>query len=453
MVRILKTASFRLGAAYACLFALSVLVLGTVVFYVTRSALLQQSHDRIAAEAALLAADTRHRSLGVLASIVERRSHAVGGLDYLVLNSKGRKLAGDLPRALAIPGWSTTDIPSTIGDGDYDDGAKTVRVFAQTFPDGSLLAVGADISNIEETSQAVMTAFGWAIVVTIGLGLLGGIALSAAFLKRVDTVSRTAEAIIDGDLARRIPLRGTDDDFDRLANSLNRMLDRIGDLMASLKQVSSDIAHDMRTPLSRLRQRLDTARRSARSVEDYGVAVDGAIRDVDAILETFGALLRIAQIEAGTRRAGFKDIDLDAIVATVLDAFAPTAEDEGKALVAVSAAPAVIRGDRELVTQMLVNLAENAIRHTPIGTHIMIATRAGPSGTDLVVEDDGPGIPQDEWRKVSRPFYRLDRSRSTAGSGLGLALVQAIADLHGAHVIFADAGPGLSVCVNFPQQA
>jgi signal transduction histidine kinase len=253
---------------------------------------------------------------------------------------------------------------------------------------------------------------------------------------------------MDGDLAQRVPERGTDDDLDRLASTLNRMLDRVAELMDGLRQVSSAVAHELRTPLARLRQRLEAAR-SARSSPEHEAAIDDALLELDAVLDTFGALLRIAQIEAGTCRTGFTDVDLGAIAESVVEAFGPAAEDAGKTLVAAIAPGAHVRGDRELLSQLLANLVENGIRHTPGGVRIEVGVAPTGTGARAVVADDGPGVPAQERERVLRRFQRLERSRDVPGTGLGLSLVAAIADLHGARIVLEDNAPGLRVRLDF----
>jgi signal transduction histidine kinase len=262
----------------------------------------------------------------------------------------------------------------------------------------------------------------------------------------------TAEAIIEGDLGRRIPVGGSGDDLDRLAATFNRMLDRISALMDSLRQVSNDIAHDLRTPLTRLRQKLEVARSQGQPA-DRAEAVEGALQDVDAILETFSALLRIAQIEGGARRAAFRPLDLSALARNVVEAFAPSAEDAGQSLRFEGGAPVFVDGDGELLTQMLVNLVENALRHAGPSAQVLVHVRAttdeaGAQATVSVI-DDGPGVPEEERERLFDRFYRLERSRSTPGSGLGLALVAAIARLHGGLVSLCNAHPGLRVEASF----
>jgi signal transduction histidine kinase len=274
--------------------------------------------------------------------------------------------------------------------------------------------------------------------------------LSVATLHRVDAITRTANAIIEGDLSSRVPLRGTGDDLDRLAETLNRMLDRISGLLENLRQVSNDIAHDLRTPLTRLRNRLS----SASTLEDpaeRGRAVESAIVETDGILDTFTALLRIAQLESGTRKAGFRPVDLSLLMARLAEDYRPAAEDEGKSLAAAIQPGISTIGDKELLTHMVANLIDNAIQHTAAGTKILVTLASVESAPVVEVADDGVGVPEDEREKVFRRFYRLDRSRTTDGSGLGLAFVAAVAELHRVEIKMLDNSPGLRVRLQFPR--
>jgi signal transduction histidine kinase len=275
--------------------------------------------------------------------------------------------------------------------------------------------------------------------------------LSRAFLRRVDAISRTAEAIIDGDLTRRVPTRGTGDDLDRLAGTLNHMLDRIGVLMESLRQVSSDVAHDLRTPLTRLYQRLEGTRTHAQSMADYQSAIDAATGEAQRLLDIFSALLRIAQVEGASPRSGFGDVDLSAVAETVADAYRPDAEEAGHALTATITQGVLVSGDKELLTQALANLVENALRHTPPGARIDIRLEGSPeTGARLSVEDDGPGVAETDLPHLTDRFYRGERSRTTPGNGLGLSLVSAVAELHGARLELDAVKPGLRVVLFFP---
>jgi signal transduction histidine kinase len=296
-----------------------------------------------------------------------------------------------------------------------------------------------------------MATFGWFLLVVVSLAIAGGIVISASVLARIDTITRTAEAIIEGDLERRIPMRGVADDIDRLAATLNRMLDRISLLMGALRQVSRHIAHDLRTPLGRLRQGLEDARERASVTSDYQRAIDKAVAETDGILATFAALLRIAQIESGTRRSAFRSVDLSALALQIGQSYAPVAEDIGKQL-KLSVMPDVeVTGDRELLTQLLVNLVENAIRHTEGGELVQIEVLGGRHPT-LIVSDNGPGIPEDERKQIELRSYRSGGRNRIGENGLGLSLVAAVTDLHQAELNFSDRKPGLAVRVAFAKE-
>ena len=454
MPRLLRTASFRLAALYVAVFAVSALVLGAAVFLAARSALEQQMTARIETEAAFLREEFRTGGLERLLATVQTRGRGASALDYLLQDAAGRHLAGEMPMTAALrPGWTVIKVPEASEDGGRPE---RVRALVSDLGGGLLVAVGDDLGRITEVEEAVATAFLGTMGLAALLGIGGGALLSRAFLARVDAIARTAEAIIAGDLSQRIPLKGTNDDLDRLAGTLNRMLDRIGALMESLHQVSSDVAHDLRTPLSRLYQRLEDARTHARSVGEFEAAVDGAVREAEGLLDTFSALLRIAQVEGASPRAGFRDVDLSAIAEAVADAYQPDAEEAGQVFVAEVAPGVVIHGDQELLTQAAANLVENALRHTPTGTHIGIrlsrSNEAGSNGAGvrLMVEDDGPGVGAGDLPRLTHRFYRGERSRTTPGNGLGLSLVAAVAELHGTRLQLEDAGPGLRASLLFP---
>jgi signal transduction histidine kinase len=446
----LRTASFRFTALYIAVFAGSALVLGGAVFLAARSALEQQMTARIGTEAAFLREEFRTGGLDRLVAVVRSRGRGAIALDYLVQDGTGAHLIGEMSAVgpTLRPGWVTVEVPETAEDGGRPE---QVRALVSDLGDGLLLAVGDDLGRIGEVEESVTTAFGWTVGLVALLGIGGGALLSRAFLARVDAISRTAEAIIEGDLSRRVPVRGTGDDLDRLAGTLNRMLDRIGALMESLHQVSSDVAHDLRTPLSRLYQRLDDARTHARSIGEYEAAVDGAVREAEGLLDTFAALLRIAQVEGASPRAGFRDVDLSAVAEVVADAYRPDAEEAGHRLVAEVASGMALHGDGELLTQALANLVENALRHTPPGTQITVRlSRPAGAGICLAVEDDGPGVAPEDLPRLWHRFYRGERSRTTPGNGLGLSFVAAVADLHGAKLRISNAEPGLWVSLLFP---
>lgn len=446
--RIFATTSFRLASLYVALFAGSILVLGAVVFWTTHAVLDQQVHNRIKTEVSILQPVFRAGGLEALVAAVRDRDQASSALDYRVQNAAGRRLAGRLPSPSERRGWITLQARD-VGIDNSNTEQEQVYARVVSLTGGALLVVGDDRDRVRHVDEAIREAFQWGLGVTLVLGIIGGLILSAEFLRRVDSIAQTAEAIIDGDLTRRVPERETADELDRLAHTFNRMLDRIGLLMESMRQISSDIAHDLRTPLTRLRQDLESMRNSARSITEYQSAIDAAVLETDALLDTFGALLRITQIESGTRRAGFDDIHLSALVATVAEAFTPSAEDAGQTIVVSLPVECCILGDRELLTQMLANLLGNAIGHTPAGTRIDVRLETSHPQARLVVADNGPGVPATEHERILRRFYRLEHSRNTPGNGLGLSLVAAIAELHEAPIKVEDNHPGLRITIAF----
>lgn len=448
--RTLRTASFRLVALYALLFSVSVGILGGVSLWTIREALDRQMTDRIDAEVATLRTTYQNGGLERLVAAARARGLGPVALDYAVEQPPGTRLAGVLPKLPTRSGWMTV-AGGPRSEDSLVEPSERLRTVVIDLPGGVRLAVGDDLSHIDDVQETVLTAFGWVAVLVAALGVGGGALLSQGFLRRIDGITRTAEAIIAGDLGQRISLRGSGDDLDRLAATLNHMLDRIAALMESLRQVSNDIAHDLRTPLSRLCQGLNAARAKVGSAAGYEQAMDRAIAEAEGILETFGALLRIAQIEAGSRRAGFRDVDLAEVTRTVVDVFEPVAEDQRHRLRATIAPTPPIRGDRELLVQALVNLIENALRHTPAGCTITVSAASAEGTAELSVCDDGPGVPEGERVHILDRFYRRETSRTTPGSGLGLSLVAAVAELHRAELLIEDASPGLRVRMRFQQ--
>ncbi|MGH6971499.1 MAG: HAMP domain-containing protein, partial [Caulobacteraceae bacterium] len=318
--------SLRLAALYTAAFALSVVALGAITLLSTRAALRQQFDARIEAEALALGQEFRTEGLAGVVQAVRERDRTPGALDYGLDGPSGRPLAGRLAGAKAPLGWSS--LPTSRAGGE----AQSLRVLTTDLPEGYRLVVGADDERSEGLQATVLEGFVWAFAGVVLLGALGGYGLSRDVSRRLAAMTGAAEAIVDGDLARRIPVRGSGDELDRLAVTFNRMLARIAVLMERLRQVSNDIAHDLRTPLTRLRQRLEGSQAAA-SPHDSAQAIAGALDDVDAILETFAALLRIAQIEGGARRAAFRPLDLTTLALAVVEAFAPSAEDAGQALI------------------------------------------------------------------------------------------------------------------------
>jgi signal transduction histidine kinase len=310
--------------------------------------------------------------------------------------------------------------------------------------------VGFSRQEIERAEDALLRSFAWTASLTLILGIAGGVFFGGRIMRRVETISQATNAIMEGNLSRRVPVEGSRDEIDNLAANVNRMLDRIQDLMSNVEQVTNDIAHDLRSPLGRVRQRLEVARLKEQSVAGLGKAIDDAIVGVDGILGIFSALLKIAQIEGGAVARDFVEADLSEIAGRVCEAYALVAEEHQQKLEAHIAPDLIIRGDHGLIAQALSNLLENAIKHSGPGTSISAKVLRARDEAQLEVADTGPGIPAADRDHVFRRFVRLETSRTTPGSGLGLSLVQAVVILHGGRIELADNNPGLRVVVSFP---
>jgi signal transduction histidine kinase len=452
--RLFRTVSFQLTALYSLIFALSFLALLFTIYWTTTAALRGQMKTEIDAQMLALASEADvDGTSSVITDIRERTLPPVSNpMYYFLSNAAGLKLAGNLSAVSPNDGWteqalSDLDVsaPTTPDDDDHQVWGR-----GQHLKDGSFLFVGQDVNRMLATQEAIINSFAWSAGVALLLGALAGLFVSRGFLRRIDDINKTSLAIIDGRLKERIPVRGTSDEIDRLSGNLNQLFDSNQSLLESLKQVSANIAHDLRTPLSRLRQGLEEARNAALTKRTFKTAIDSAITESDQLLATFSALLRIAQIESGSRKAGFKDINLKDIFTRVADAYQAVAEDQKKSLETDLTPTAHFHGDAELLLQMIANLTENAIRHTEAKTKIVLSVANTASGIVATIADNGPGIPEDQREKVFAHFYRLDESRTTSGNGLGLALVQAIAKLHNIQIKLQDNSPGLRVVLQFP---
>jgi len=446
-LRILRSAAFRLALIYAGLFVVSAGVLFATVFVIATAALQSDMQAVLRTEALQLAEIHRKSGLLGLAEQVTRRMNfrTRGPIYYLVQAPTQQVVVGNLPGMPPVEG--VVDFVRDHAAGDPEDARSKLTGFGLTLRDGSFILVAQDANRLVDMQHAIIQAFAWAGALTLLLAIGGGLLLGSNFVRRIDTIGRTSRAIMEGDLSARIPVRGNNDEIDQLVVGLNAMLDRIQQLMDGLRQVTSDIAHDLRTPLGRLRQRLEDVRERATTTAEYETATEAAIAEADGLLDIFSALLRIAQIEAGAQKSAFADVDLSALLRSIADAYAPPAEDAGHKLESTIEDGVVITGDRQLLAQLFSNLIENALSHTPSGSTVRLVLRKTTTGFEAQVADNGPGIPETERDKVFDRFYRLDRSRTTKGSGLGLALVKAIATLHGLSLGLKDNQPGLTVVV------
>jgi signal transduction histidine kinase len=418
------------------------LILFAIVSFVVSKSAEDQIKLAIEIKTKLMLHEVETDGMSDLAQMIQKIEPTSRASRFLLLDANKQRIAGSLPVVVASEGWTKI---TAKRDGDL--GAEdTILVLGTRLPDKqSLLLVGQNAALLDEMKTWITKAFAWSTVATFGLAMSFGLVTGFVFLRRVEAVNAAAERIVAGDLRRRLPVHGSNDEFDQLSRNLNRMLDRIEDLIADLQQVSSDIAHDLRTPLSRLQQGLQTARTEARSIDAFQAAVDKALEQTGEILLTFGALLRIAQIDAGVSATEMHDIDLSEICERIQEAYASVAEDDGKTLSGRIEPGVIVRGDRQLLTHMIANLVENAICHTPRRTAIRLELTKDTPGAVCVISDDGPGIPVNAREKVFQRFFRLDQSRSTTGSGLGLSLVAAIAKLHGITITLSDNRPGLRV--------
>jgi signal transduction histidine kinase len=445
--RPLRTSSFRLTVLYAAMFSVSGLVVFVIVAWLVGSFMAEQLDVTVANELAEVQADAGGQDTHVLKRVITGLTVNSPGIYYLLQAPDGEVIAGNMTAIDPKPGLRSLEWMHQAPERRSIGG---IRGRGIVLPDGAYLFVGISDYQLGEVRQVILRTSLLGLGVTVVLAVAGGLATSYGVLRRVEVVSRASRAIMAGDLAQRMTLRGTDDEFDHLSSSLNAMLDRIQDLMLGLQQVSSDIAHDLRTPLTRLRQRLELARRREDTVEGLHIAVDGAIDNVDAILETFGALLRIAQIEAGARRSGFQPVSLSVLLSGLTEAYQPVAEERTQALDAQIAPDLWVFGDRDLLTQMFANLIDNAVVHSAAGADLSVQAVSAARGIQVMVRDSGPGIPPQYRQAVLQRFYRLDRSRSTPGSGLGLSLVSAVASLHDAALSLEDNDPGLRCVLVFP---
>ena len=456
--RLLRTNAFRLAALYLTLFATSVLALLAFIYVSAASFVERQTETTLNAEIASLTEQYEQRGLAGLVAVVAERSARQRGeaMLYLMIDPLRRPLAGNLsgwPQAEQVrPGWISFPVETGHGGNHRID---TARATILTLPGGFRVLVGRDLHDATSFRDRVSETLAWAGLLTLGLGLAGGIFISRNMLHRVEAVSNTAAEIIHGDLTKRVPLAGSGDEFDQLATNLNAMLDQIERLMAGMRQVTDNIAHDLRTPLSRLRTRLELTLLEKPDAERAAEAMRQTINEADHLLGTFNALLSIAEAEAGSRRQDMAEIDLAEIARSVAELYDPLAEEKGLALTVAAAARITVRGDPHLLAQAIANLLDNAIKYTPAGNVALTVVKAGQGakhGQDIRLEvaDSGPGIPEDRREAVFDRFVRLEGSRSTPGNGLGLSLVRAVAQLHGGAVALHDNAPGLTVVLTLP---
>lgn len=451
---IFQTSTFRLAAIYLLVFVISAGAILGYVYYTTVGLLERQTEDTIHAEVVGLA--DQYRLLGVagLAETVHRRSTETDGAIYLLEGPGQTFVAGNLDAMpLGVTQNQTwVDFPITVGKAPATV-QHTAHGFQVELANGYDLLVGRDVNALRQFREVIREALLWAVGMSLVIGLGGGYLMSRNFLRRVDAITGATRVIMAGDLSGRMPVAGSNDELDRLSGSLNDMLSQIERLMNGMKEVSSNVAHDLKTPLTRMRARIEAALRQD-SVQEYKTALSQTIDECDHLLRTFNALLSIAQAESGQMRQSLQPLDLNDTLTDVVELYEPLVEDAGGSLKLESNVGLNIRGDRQLIAQVLNNLIDNAMKYgeSEAGKGAEIRVRGLIEGENVVVEvsDYGGGIGENDRAHVLNRFVRLDESRSKPGNGLGLSLVASVMTLHSGQLQLEDNKPGLRAVLRLP---
>jgi signal transduction histidine kinase len=443
--RLRDSAAYRIAFTYSAAFALATIALGAVVYLVAHAAFIRQLDERIAADSAELVRSHQDRGYpGLRAAIAARETGGrTNELGYALFDAGGRRVAGSLQAAPPPPGRQNITFSDPL------EGDDRARALAVDLGDGTRLVVAADLEALERMDSTILVLFGSGFLVVIAIGVGGALLLGGYLRTRIGGLGAAAEAIISGDLTQRMPVGPRDDEFDRLSRTLNTMLDRIAGLMDNLRQVSGDVAHDLRTPLARLRNHLEGALAAPQDRASQREALQDAIKRTDDVLALFAAILRISEVEGGGVRRSFRNLDLSDLVTELCESYAPACEDGSRRLSWAVERDVAIVGDRELVAQAIINLLENAQLHTPPGSRIHVHLGRQDREVTLAISDNGPGVAVADRERVIRRFTRLEASRTTPGQGLGLNLVTAIATAHDARLVLGDNRPGLVATLVF----
>jgi signal transduction histidine kinase len=470
--KLFRTTAFKLSLAFLAISAVGAgMVLSVVAFEIT-SLVDDETKQTIAAEADGLAEQYAQGGIRRLGFIIERRTREPGSSLYLLTNFAGETLAGNIerlpPGELDKPGFIETPYETT------DDSTVDRRALARIFvlPGGFRLLVGHDMRDRSRIGAVMIKALGISLIGLAILGALGGLFVARRVLRRIDAMSSASRAIMAGDLTERLPVSGSDDELDRLAENLNDMLKRIGELMEGLREVSDNIAHDLRTPLTRLRNHAEAALRLEGDKQDYRAALERTIEESDGLIRIFNALLMIARAEAGADRSALADFDIGEATRAVVELYEPAADDAGAVLKAQIEPGINARGNRELLSQSIANLIDNALKYGAPAPVLALAPPTAPGdevraaaeprakvdidvrregdNVEIVIADHGPGINAADRARVFERFVRLEGARTRPGSGLGLSLAAAVAHLHGGEVRLEDNAPGLRVVLSLP---
>jgi signal transduction histidine kinase len=451
LVKTLRSSTFKLALLCIGVFGAVVLALFAYVYWSTASYVLTRSDRSIEAELANLHEVYASAGRDGLAREIEKKitQESAGEDVYLLADPEFARIAGSLntwPEGLNREGWANIE----TGDGDAGLIGRLLRVRFETLPDGSHLLMGKNVDELGRFTNRIYWALALAISLILGLAVLAGMIVTRRTVGRIESVNSTSRAILKSGLGERIPLRGTQDEWDQLAENLNVMLDRIEVLMSEVKQVGDNVAHDLRTPLTRMRGRLEKACISERVADNDQLLISDTIADLDDVLRMFSSLTRISQIETTRRTAAFRTVDLVEVAREVAELFDAAAEDKGSDLKVIGERPVLITGDRDLLFDATGNLVDNAIKHGREAGRVLVEISESNSDALISVSDDGPGIPEGEYENVFKRFYRLGRSRYSPGNGLGLGLVAAVARLHAARIEMTDNSPGLRITLRFP---
>jgi len=454
LTKTLRSSTFRVALICILVFGAVVIALFSYV-YSSTAAYVQGRSDRAIDDnrAELMAAYDRGGRPALISAINKLAAGAPPGEGvFLLADSSFAVLAGNLaswPPALAGSSAGRRDFRAQEWRPDAADRPLLRAAFA-TLADGSHLLVGRDISDLDQFARKIDIAFALIVALIFVLAAVAGIAVTRRTVGRIESINVTSRAIMQSGLGKRVPLFGTQDEWDQLAENLNSMLDRIEVLMGEVKQATDNVAHDLRTPLTRMRGRLERAAIGRRDSRSDQALITDTMADLDDVLRMFASLTRISQIESASRTAAFRSVDLVEIAEAVVELFDAAAENKDVELKTVGERPVVVVGDRDLLFDAVANLVDNAIKHGRGAGQVTVELNRSDDGAVISVSDDGPGIPADEHQHVFRRFYRLERSRRTPGNGLGLSLVSAVARLHEARIKLFDNAPGLKVELQFP---
>jgi signal transduction histidine kinase len=457
--KLFHTTAFRLSLIYFGLFAVTAAAAASYLYYKTNVLLAAGLEETVEAEIRGLAQRYRDDGLAGLTRAVSERSEAPGNSLYLLADAEGRHLGGNL-KAVSGELWNSQGRVAFFYRRTHAAETEDRFAFAVIFrlANGYRLVVGRDVEDQRRFGDMVRSAFLWTLAGLAVVGLGGGILIGRSLLQRLEEMTEATARIMAGDLSERIPIAGADDEFDKLAAGMNAMLGRIEELIAGFKEVSDNIAHDLKTPLNRLRSRAETALREQGEAKSLRDALQGVIDDADELIKTFEALLSIARLEAGADKLQTERFDLAAVVTDVFELYEPVAEERGLSIELNAGAETIVEGKRELIAQAVANLLDNAIKYgvrdvTGAGTgdnRIELGLTSANGRAEIVVADRGPGVPAEDRERVFKRFVRLEASRSQPGSGLGLSLVAAVTRLHGGVLTLSDNHPGLKATLSLP---